>query len=633
MEDEAVLGSGAGVPDAVPDAASASACGAGAAPAIAALRSALEVGRAAVAGLGLWSVATGDLRGVLVELEALVRVAQAAQVVVLGEVAARGEALVPGGLTPGERAVLARSRAGDGRGELASVLGVHPATAARRQATVAFVTGAGLPAQRVARTGGRGAGLGEGAATGAALAAGLVSVEAADVVAGTVLDLPEHYGPVGRAAVERVLLEHAPEVSLTVLRHHAAGLLARAELSEAGEDALADGQAALEGSDLLGRREERAHRRRELYCSPDLHGTWHVRGRLAPEAGATLMTAIEALAAPEPSGEGGPDLRSAAQRRADALVALADKALSAPPGSPTGVSSEGGARARVVVTMDLSALAGAVAGAGLLADDAPLSAGAVRRLACDAEVVPAVLGSRSEPLDVGRAAYTVTPAQRRALAIRDRGCIGPDCDAPVSRTQAHHVVHWADGGPTDLSNLALVCGHDHRRVHTGALVAHVVDGRPVITRAGDPPPASAPPPWRARLEDLADELTDGLHHPDGTGRDGRPDERGRPDEPGRPDDPEREPGRRSGAVDVVEPGAADEVRRARERGSRHVRPTDASCGPDPSCPPDESPPDESPPDVSPPPGTSDLPGGGGRTDLPTAPSEPSSTQRADGDDP
>ncbi|WP_298803849.1 HNH endonuclease signature motif containing protein [uncultured Pseudokineococcus sp.] len=494
-------------------------------------------------------MATADLRAVLSELEALVRVSQAAQVVVLGEVAARGEALVPGGLTPGERAVLARSRAGDGRGELAGVLGVHPATAARRQATVAYVTGSGLPAQRVARTGGRGAGLGEGTATGAALAAGLLSAEAADVVAGTVLDLPEHYGPAGRAAVERVLLAHAPEVPLTVLRHHAAGLLARAELSEAGDDA------PVEGGDLLGRREERAHRRRELYCSPDLHGTWHVRGRLAPEAGATLMTALEALAAPEPSGQHGPDLRSAAQRRADALVALADKTLSAPPGSPTGVPSEGGARARVVVTMDLPALTGAVAGAGLLADDAPLSAGAVRRLACDAEVVPAVLGSRSEPLDVGRAAYTVTPAQRRALAIRDRGCIAPDCDAPVSRTQAHHVVHWADGGPTDLSNLALVCGHDHRRVHTGALVAHLVDGRPVITRAGDPPPATAPPPWRARLEDLAHELTDELHHPDGTCA-ADESEPGPSVEPGGAG-PGRRPGRDGGLVDDGSPSGDD----------------------------------------------------------------------------
>ncbi|GAA2023921.1 HNH endonuclease signature motif containing protein [Pseudokineococcus marinus] len=279
-------------------------------------------------------------------------------------------------------------------------------------------------------------------------------------------------------------------------------------------------------------------------------------GTAAPPR-ATVMTAIEALAAPEPSREHGPDLRSAAQRRADALVALADKALSAPPGSPTGVPSEGGARARVVVTMDLTALTGQVAGAGLLPDDAPLSAGAVRRLACDAEVVPAVLGSRSEPLDVGRAAYTVTPAQRRAPAIRDRGCIAPDCDAPVSRTHAHHVVHWADGGPTDLSNLALVCGHDHRRVHTGALVAHVVDGRPVITRPGDPPPTTTPPPWRARLEDLSHEL----HHLDDPGD---------PDEPG----PEDEA--------VVAPDDAGAPDAAVEHGGRepdhHVEPEGAGPG-------------------------------------------------------
>lgn len=475
------------------------------APAPAGLRSVVEAGRSAVEGLALWSVGTAELRSVLGELEALVRVAQAAQVLVLGEVASRGDALVPGGLSAGERAVLARSRAGDGRTELASVLEVHPATAARRQATVAFVTGSGLPARRVTRTGGHGAGLGEGAATGAALAAGLVSAEAADVVAATVLDLPEHYGPRGRAAVERVLLEHAPEVSLTVLRHHAAGLLARAELTD-GHGPDEGGEPGPEGADLLGRAEERAHRRRELYCSADLHGVWHLRGRLAPEAGATLMTAIEALAAPRPSGEHGPDLRSAAQRRADALVALADKALAAPPASQAGLPTEGGARARVVVTMDLTALTGVARGAGLMVDDAPLSPGAVRRLACDAEVVPAVLGTRSEPLDVGRAAYTVTPPQRRALVLRDRGCAAPGCTAPVSRTHAHDVVHWADGGATDLTNLVLVCGHDHRRIHTGALVVHVVDGRPVVIRRGDPPPATAPPPWRARLEDLADEV-------------------------------------------------------------------------------------------------------------------------------
>ena len=477
---------------------------AGGAVAVDALGDALAAARSAVDDLRLWAVPTSRLRSVLESLEHLVRVAQAAQLAVVGEVAGRGEALVPPGADPAARALQARSRAGDGRVELGRVLGVHPATAARRQATAAYVTGAGLPLQRIAQTGGAGAGLGEGTATGRALAEGRVSAEAADVVAATVLDLSEHYGVEGRAAVERALLEHAPEVPLTTLRFHARGLLARAEL--AGPDGGdRPGTAEPEGRDLLGRAEERAHRRRELYCSPDLHGTWHLRGRLAPEDGATLMAAVEALAAPEPTTTGGPDLRSAAQRRADALVAIASRVLSAPPGSPAALPSDGGARARVVVTTDLAVLTGAVRGAGLLPDDAPLSAGAVRRLACDAELVPAVLGSRSEPLDVGRAVYAVSPAQRRALVLRDRGCAAPGCRAPAGRCHAQHVQHWADGGATDLANLVLLCGHDHRRTHQGLLEAHVVDGRPVVVRAGEPPPAHPPPPWRARLEEL---LTD-----------------------------------------------------------------------------------------------------------------------------
>ena len=473
--------------------------------ALVALRGALTAARAAVDDLPVGSVPTSQLRSVLEDLEGVVRVAQAAQLAVVGEVAARGEALVPPGADPAARALLARSRAGDGRVELGRVLGVHPATAARRQATAAYVTGAGLALQRISQTGGSGAGLGEGAATGRALAEGRVSAEAADVVAATVLDLPEHYGAAGRAAVERALLEHAPEVPLTTLRFHARGLLARAELS--GPDGAGPpGAAEPEGRDLLGRTEERAHRRRELYCSPDLHGTWHLRGRLAPEDGATLMAAVEALAAPDPSTADGPDLRSAAQRRADAVVELARRALAAPPGSAAGLPIDGGARARVVVTTDLAVLTGAVRGAGLLPDDAPLSAGAVRRLACDAELVPAVLGSRSEPLDVGRAVYAVSPAQRRALVLRDRGCAAPGCRAPAGRCHAHHVEHWADGGTTDLANLVLLCGHDHRRTHQGVLEVHVVDERPVAVRAGEPPPAHPAPPWRARLEELLTDL-------------------------------------------------------------------------------------------------------------------------------
>ena len=80
-----------------------------------------------------------------------------------------------------------------------------------------------------------------------------------------------------------------------------------------------------------------------------------------------------------------------------------------------------------------------------------------RRLACDAKVIPAVLGSTSQPLDLGRSTDLVSTALRRALAVRDGGCAFPGCERPVAWTQAHHCRHWADGGPTSLSNLVHPC--------------------------------------------------------------------------------------------------------------------------------------------------------------------------------
>jgi len=89
----------------------------------------------------------------------------------------------------------------------------------------------------------------------------------------------------------------------------------------------------------------------------------------------------------------------------------------------------------------------------------------LRRLACDAELIPAVLGSRSEPLDVGRTRRLVTPAIWAALVIRDRHCAFPGCTRPPVMCHAHHIHHWADGGTTSLDNLVMLCGHHHRVIH------------------------------------------------------------------------------------------------------------------------------------------------------------------------
>ena len=106
-----------------------------------------------------------------------------------------------------------------------------------------------------------------------------------------------------------------------------------------------------------------------------------------------------------------------------------------------------------------------VAGIGVTADGTDLSAATIRRLACDGEVVPVVLGSHGEPLDVGRARRSVTQPIWTALVARDRHCAFPGCDRPPVMCHAHHIRHGLFHGKTKLRNLVLLCGHHHRVIH------------------------------------------------------------------------------------------------------------------------------------------------------------------------
>ena len=102
---------------------------------------------------------------------------------------------------------------------------------------------------------------------------------------------------------------------------------------------------------------------------------------------------------------------------------------------------------------------------GTTEDGHELPPDVLRRLACDAEIIPAVLGTRSEVLDVGRLHRLVTPALWVALVLRDRHCTFPGCTRPPVMCHAHHLIHWSTGGTTTLDNLALLCGHHHRVIH------------------------------------------------------------------------------------------------------------------------------------------------------------------------
>ncbi|HWE92191.1 MAG TPA: HNH endonuclease signature motif containing protein, partial [Pseudonocardiaceae bacterium] len=99
---------------------------------------------------------------------------------------------------------------------------------------------------------------------------------------------------------------------------------------------------------------------------------------------------------------------------------------------------------------------------------------------CDAGVTPMVLGSRSEPLDVGRTTRTIPTAIRKAVVFRDQGCSFPSCDRPARWCDVHHVEHWADGGPTELGNLTLLCRLHHTLVHHSPWRIDMDDGIPTF---------------------------------------------------------------------------------------------------------------------------------------------------------
>ncbi len=176
----------------------------------------------------------------------------------------------------------------------------------------------------------------------------------------------------------------------------------------------------------------------------------------------------------------------------DALVQLAQHAL-----DTSAAPTSHGTRPRLVVTLDHHTLhphpapcsAAGGAGVGTTEDGLDLPGSVIRRLACDADLVRVLLDAQGCVLDVGRRHRLITPAIWTALVARDHHCAFPGCTRPPVMGHAHHIRHWADGGPTALSNLVLVCGHHHRTLHhTPWQVRLAHDGHPEFL----------PPPKRGR---------------------------------------------------------------------------------------------------------------------------------------
>ena len=208
------------------------------------------------------------------------------------------------------------------------------------------------------------------------------------------------------------------------------------------------------------------HKHRALHVYRDVDGSVVIRGRLTPEAGAVLLQALTAagdvLRAKPPLLEPNParaETRSFEQQQADALVLVAETALhhGIDPGTP-------GERYQVVVHVDAEVLADADApGQSVIEGGLRVSAETSQRIACDASRVEMRHDADGVIVEVGPRTRTIPTALRRALAFRDHACRFPGCDLPFG--QAHHIKHWAQGGPTTLSNLVLLCRRHHRAVH------------------------------------------------------------------------------------------------------------------------------------------------------------------------
>jgi hypothetical protein len=184
-----------------------------------------------------------------------------------------------------------------------------------------------------------------------------------------------------------------------------------------------------------------------------------LRGVLDPEGAAVFRTAVE----PHARRNGADDDRSRERRLGDAVVELARRSL-----DNSLVPQRGTTRPHLQVTTTLETLLQhAGAPAADLEFSLPISAKAVERLACDCSVTRILLGADSAVIDVGRSKRVITPAQAKALNLRDKGCRFPGCDRPATWTSGHHIVHWIRGGPSDLSNLVLLCHRHHWMVHEG----------------------------------------------------------------------------------------------------------------------------------------------------------------------
>jgi len=291
---------------------------------------------------------------------------------------------------------------------------------------------------------------------GDALADGSVNLAQARVLAHALEQLPGDVPAETLVLAEQQLVAYAAEFGprdLRVLGRRILDVVAP-EVGEAAE------------ARALEQEERRAAELTTLTLTPYGDGTTRISGRLPDAAVHRLRTYLDAFTSPRrvstgSTSEGGPLHRL----RGEALCALLEHL------DPTKLPAHGGDATTVIVTMTLDQLRNDLGVAGVIGVSTgstaggDMSAGEARRLACSARIIPAVLGGESEILDLGRTSRLFSPAQRKALRLRDRRCRATGCDVPATWCEAHHLHPWASGGRTDLDDGILLCSFHHHRAH------------------------------------------------------------------------------------------------------------------------------------------------------------------------
>lgn len=298
--------------------------------------------------------------------------------------------------------------------------------------------------------------------SGSAMKSGEVSWRHVAVIEATMRDVPEQQ----HSAVELAMQEPAKQLDPMLLRRVGAEVLHQLDVERAEAAAV------------------RRLERRGIDVAETFDGMVAVHGLLDPIAGAALLTALDSKVRPTRGDQ--QDTRTWPQRRADALSDICREWLDL--GETPQV---GGQRPHVAVRVDLETLRKDLGcDAALLEWAGPITAEQARMLACDASVSRIVTDGPSEILDVGRATRTIPPGIRRAVVARDLLCVATGCHRPAHQCDVHHIVFWADGGPTSLDNLVLLCRRHHGFVHgRGWQVVENDDGsRTLIPPRCNPPP-------------------------------------------------------------------------------------------------------------------------------------------------